>query len=162
MKKLVILTMAMAGMQYVFSNPLVISPDTLPELNQKIISFVDSKMKKKVGRGECWDLAAEALNANGAKWNGKFKYGRQLTPGERILPGDLIQFEGVKIKYESSTEKYIHILKHHTGIIYTVKGDMQFDMANQNTEQHGRKVGLTFVDLEKIISGKYFIYRPER
>jgi len=144
-----------------FSLTRVIAGD-LPPLNQKIISFVDSKMKKKVGRGECWDLAAEALNNAGAKWNGKLKYGRLLDLNkDTLLPGDVIQFEGVKIKFEKGNAKYKEVLNHHTGIIYTVKGSKQFDMANQNTAEHGRRVGLSFIDLDQVTSGRYFIYRPE-
>jgi len=136
--------------------------DSLPDLNREIISFVDSKMKKKVGRGECWDLAAEALKATNAKWNGKLQFGRKLEKEEAILPGDIIQFEGVKIKYEKGSVRYTQVLKHHTGIVYEMKGANQFDMANQNTAEHGRKVTLTFIDLEQMVSGKVYIYRPER
>ena len=152
----------MIGIMPLWSSAKTILPDSLPPLNQKIIAFTDSKMKKKVGRGECWDLAAEALNAAGAKWNGKFKYGRLLDlDKEPMLPGDLIQFEGVKIKYEKNGARYKEILNHHTGIIYSVKGDRQFEMANQNTAQHGRKVGLSYIDLNQVFTGRYFIYRPE-
>ncbi len=119
-------------------------------------------MNKKVGHGECWDLAAEALNSAGAKWNGKFQFGRRLEKEEPILPGDIIQFEGVKIKYEQSNSRYTQVMKHHTGIIYSKKGQMQFEIANQNTEEHGRKVTLTNIDLDKITSGRYYIYRPVR
>ena|SRR5688572_10715308 len=136
--------------------------DSIPALNREIIAFVDSRMKKKVGRGECWDLAAEALNASNAKWNGKFQFGRKLNHDEEILPGDIIQFEGVKIKFQEGNARITQVLKHHTGIVYTMKGKQQFDMANQNTAEHGKKVALTFIDLEQVISGKYFIYRPER
>jgi hypothetical protein len=164
MKKLAVLILTVLG----YFHPWPVSAgtttsDTLPELNQKIISFVDSKMKKKVGRGECWDLAAEALNIAGAKWNGKLKFGRLLDlKKEGIIPGDIIQFEGVKIKYEQGGARYREILNHHTGIIYTVKGSTQFEMANQNTAQHGRKVGLSYIDLDQVTSGRYFIYRPEK
>jgi len=141
--------------------PAVLS-DTLPELNRFIIAFVDSKMNQKVGRGECWDLAAKALDTAGAKWDGKFGFGRKLSPGEEILPGDIIQFKRAKIKYVENNSLYTRVLKQHTGIIYSMKGKKQFDMANQNTEEHGRKVSLTYIDFDKIKSGKYFIYRPER
>jgi len=134
--------------------------DSLPELNREIISFVNSKMNKKVGRGECWDLAAEALNATGAQWNGKLQFGRKLEKGEPLLPGDIIQFEGVKIKYRETNARYTQVMKHHTGIIHSLKGSKQFDMANQNTEEHGKKVSITYVDLEQITAGHYFIYRP--
>jgi hypothetical protein len=134
--------------------------DSLPALNTKILSFVNSKMHKKVGRGECWDLAAEALNASGAKWNGKLNFGRKLEKGEGILPGDIIQFEGVKIKFQEGNAKYTQVLKHHTGIIYSVKGNQQFDMANQNTAEHGRKVSLVSINLDDVTTGHFYIYRP--
>ncbi|HNX58050.1 MAG TPA: hypothetical protein PKK43_03055, partial [Spirochaetota bacterium] len=31
------------------------------ELNEKVIAYVNTVLGKKVGRGECWDLAQEAL-----------------------------------------------------------------------------------------------------
>jgi len=136
--------------------------DSLPPLNRDIISFVDSKMNKKVGRGECWDLAAEALNASGARWDGKLHFGRKLEKGEKIFPGDIIQFEGVKIKFQDGNARYTQVLKHHTGIVYSMKGPSSFDMANQNTAEHGRKVVITFIDLDQVTSGKVSIYRPER
>jgi len=142
------------------SSPPSSLSDSLPPLNSSILSFVDSKMKKKVGRGECWDLAAEALNSAGAKWNGKFQFGRKLEKDEAFLPGDIIQFEGVKIKHEEGNVRFTQVMKHHTGIIYSLKGPKQFDMANQNTEEHGKKVTLSFIDLGNIVSGHYFIYRP--
>lgn len=161
MKKFILLLTIVGGIA--FPNFALATSDSLPDLNQKIIAFVDSKMKKKVGRGECWDLAAFALNEAGAAWNGKLKFGRLLNPKtEAILPGDIIQFEGVKIKFEKDGMKYKQTFGHHTGIIYSVNSPLQFDIANQNTSQHGKKVSLTPVNLGDVTSGKYFIYRPEK
>ncbi len=161
MKKIFILILVLLSSQFVlFAGTM--NADSLPELNRKIIAFVDSKMKKKVGRGECWDLAAEALNTAGASWNGKLKFGRLLDlKTESVLPGDIIQFEGVKIKFEMDGGKYKQSFGHHTGIIYTIKGPKQFDIANQNTSQHGRKVSLTFVNLSQVTTGRFYVYRPE-
>lgn len=52
--------------------------DSTPELNKKIVDFVNANMNKKVGRGECWDLAAQALNTNHAKWDRKLNYGTRV------------------------------------------------------------------------------------
>jgi len=143
-------------------SPAHAASDSLPEINKEIIAFVDSRMNKKVGRGECWDLAAEALNASGAKWDGKLNFGRKLGEGEQIFPGDIIQFEGAKIKTQDGNVRYTQVLKHHTGIVYSMKGQRSFDMANQNTAEHGKKVAITFIDLDQLTSGKISIYRPER
>ena len=162
MKKVFVFICLVQAMIPASGYPAIPGADSLPELNRKIIAYVDSKMKKKVGRGECWDLAAEALNTAGAKWNGKLVYGRLLNlRTDTILPGDIIQFEGVKIKFEKNGGRYKEILNHHTGIVYSVKNMKQFEMANQNTAQFGRKVGLSFIDLDQVTSGKYYIYRPE-
>ncbi len=158
----ILISLFIFGSVHFSSFSQTVATDSLPELNQKIIVFTDSKMKKKVGRGECWDLAAEALNNAGAKWNGKLKFGRLLDlKKEEILPGDIIQFEGVKIKYEKNGATYKMSMAHHTGIIYSLKSARQFEMANQNTEQHGKKVWLTPIDLDEITAGKYYVYRPE-
>src|SRR6187431_3356267 len=63
--------------------------DTLPELNRRIVAFVDAHKGMKVDRGECWDLAAVALDSAGAKWDRKLGFGRLLDPQrEEVLPGD--------------------------------------------------------------------------
>ena len=57
----------------------------LPELNKKVIEYVNKNMQKKVGRGECWDLAAGALAYSNAYFDRSSKktvtiYGRELNP----------------------------------------------------------------------------------
>src|ERR1700754_2264222 len=82
--------------------------DNVPELNKKIISFVKTKIGKKVGRGECWDLAAEALNTNGAKWDGDYGFGREINlKKECVYPGDIMQFTNVSVKYEKDKTIYM-------------------------------------------------------
>ena len=132
-----------------------------PELNQKIIRYVKSKIGQKVDRGECWDLAAKSLDLIDAKWDGMYKYGREvfyLT--DCIFPGDIIQFEGVKIKYQKGEGTYTEIMQHHTAIIYEVYGTGDFRIAHQNTGFSGRKVGLSSLNLRNIIKGRFMIYRP--
>ena len=71
----------------------VVQNDSLPFLNKEIIEFTTSKIGKKVGSGECWDLAAEALDYAGAKWKRSYVYGRKVDLSEeKVLPGDIIQF----------------------------------------------------------------------
>lgn len=135
--------------------------DSIPELNNRVLDFVKSKIKKKVGRGECWDLAAEALDLIGAKWNGKYIYGREVFyEKECVFPGDIIQFEGVKIQYEKDGVTYKEKMAHHTAIVYEVKSKGSFILAHQNTGFSGKKVGLSPLDLQNITKGKIKIYRP--
>lgn len=137
--------------------------DTIPPVNNEILNFVNTKINKKVGRGECWDLAAQALNSVEAKWDGKFKFGNEINFDlDSVYPGDIIQFKGVKVKYIENGIKYTENMTQHTAIIYTVKGKGVFDLAHQNTHISGKKVGISELDLKNIVKGKYIIYRPIR
>ena len=136
--------------------------ETFP-LNQQIIEFVKSKMNKKVGKGECWDLANEALTLVQAKWDGNLKFGRKVDyKMECIYPGDIIQFEKVKVKYIENKMTYQEAMAHHTAIIYEVKGTGDFILAHQNTAYTGRKIGTSSLNLMNVTGGKISIYRPEK
>ena len=135
--------------------------DSIPSLNKKIIDFVKTKIGKKVGKGECWDVAAEALNTSGAKWDGNYKFGKEINyKTDCVYPGDIIQFEGVTVKYEIDKKKFSESMAHHTAIIYEVKGKEEFILADQNTGRSGRKVGLSPIEFKNITKGKFKIFRP--
>jgi len=135
--------------------------DAIPELNQGIIDFVKPRIKKKVGRGECWDLANEALLSIGATWDGRYEFGRLVDyKTECVFPGDIMQFENVKAVYKTGSRTDYQEFPHHTAIIYEVKGPGKFVLAHQNTAFSGKKVGLSELDLANVVKGHYKIYRP--
>jgi len=135
--------------------------EQMPELNKAIVSFVKTKMKKKVGRGECWDLAAEALNKVEAKWDGNSKFGKEVNyKKECVYPGDIIQFEDVVLKYEQDGKYFIEKLEHHTAIIFHVKEKDSFVIADQNTRFSGKTVGTHNFDVKTLTKGSFKIYRP--
>lgn len=135
--------------------------DEVPDLNQKIIEFVNTKMKKTVGRGECWDLAAEALNKNGAKWDKAFKFGKLVNlKKDCVYPGDIIQFDNVTVEYTNGNRTVREKMAQHTAVIYEIKGPGDYVLADQNTSIHGRKVGLSAMNLKDIKQGKYLVYQP--
>ena len=132
-----------------------------PELNKKIIDFVNSKINKKVGRGECWDLAAEALNSTGAIWDKNFKFGKEIDiKKDCVFPGDIVQFTDVAIEYTLGNRTYTETMAQHTAIIFEVKGSGDYTIADQNTTAHGKKVGLGPLKLKNISTGKTQVYRP--
>lgn len=149
---------------YLFLLILLLSSFTgaeIPELNQRIVDYVQTVIGKQVDRGECWDLAFQALNRNNAEWDGQFEYGKRLNPDkDRIFPGDIIQFKNVKITYSVGQMIYKEQMDQHTAIIYKVKGESNFDIAHQNNSFSGRKVGVSSLDLKTIVRGKIYIYRP--
>ncbi|MFT5779368.1 MAG: hypothetical protein ACI837_002326 [Crocinitomicaceae bacterium] len=132
-----------------------------PELNKRIAALAKGKLKKKVGRGECWDLAQYVLDETGAEWDQYEVYGRLIDPEEEcIFPGDIIQFEKIKIKYIDGNETFTESMYHHTAIVYKVIDDNEVTVLHQNTADHGRKVGQSPLRFNSITSGKLFIYRP--
>lgn len=138
--------------------PVNAQSDTIAKVESvgsKIIQFCDTHTGKKVGRGECWDLAKYALDYAGAKWSAPFNFGRILSTGEEVMPGDIIQFKNVKIVDGSRVTR----MTQHTAIIYAVNGPLKFIVAEQNVDGK-RKVFRNEIDLSKMTSGKYTIYRP--
>ncbi|RPH32810.1 MAG: hypothetical protein EHM93_07735 [Bacteroidales bacterium] len=137
------------------------SQDSVPALNREVIEFVKTTIGKKVDRGECWDLANKALTLIKADWDLQYKYGKLVNhKKETVYPGDIIQFEGVKVKYKKGNTTYTESMEHHTAIVYRVIDKGVFELAHQNTGFSGRKVGLSTLDISTIIKGKMSIYRP--
>ena len=135
--------------------------DSPPDLNKKIIEFVNINLNKKVGRGECWDLAAQALNTHNAKWDKKLNYGTRVDyTSECIYPGDVIQFERVYLEEKVDGGTFRSEIPHHTAIIYEVKSPGQFMIAHQNYNNKKRVV-LTSLNMNNIKRGKAMIYRPQ-
>ena len=137
--------------------------DSIPALNKQIVEFVKTKIKKKVGTGECWDLAAEALQLVNAKWDMKYKFGKEIDyKKELIYPGDIIQFENVILNYEKDGKKYTEKMSHHTAIIYEVINKTNYNIAHQNNGYSGKKVGVSPLDIATLTKGKFKIYRAEK
>ena len=137
--------------------------DNLPDLNRKVIEYVETVMGEQVDRGECWDLAYQALTRIDAKWDGQFKFGREVNPKRKeIFPGDIIQFMDVKVRYREGNTTYTETMGQHTAIVYRVLDDGVFELAHQNTGFSGRTVGLSKLDLDTVVSGRMWFYRPER
>ena len=148
-----------------FSHQLLFQTELrdLPIANQQIIEFVKSKLNTKVGRGECQDLASEALNYINAKWESPYKYGKEVNyKKEAIYPGDIIQFENIKIEYERNGVTYAETMPHHTAIIFQTISETNYEIAHQNNGFSGKKVGVSPIDLKDIKKGKFKIYRPEK
>lgn len=150
---------AIASLLFIFTT---VWAQKTPELNQKIINYVNSVIGKQVDRGECWDLAYQALNRHNAKWNGEYIYGKEINPETDVVyPGDIIQFEKVKVKYTIGNTITTETMGHHTAIVYKVYKKGKYQLAHQNTGFSGRTVGLSDLELANVIKGKMKFYRPQ-
>ena len=144
------------------------SQETLPPLNAKVVEYVNSVRGKRVDRGECWDLAFRALEYSDSYFDRSSKktvniYGRLVDPEkEKVLPGDLMQFEGVKLQWKIGYTTYTAQMQHHTAIVHSVNGPGDYQIAHQNTQQWGKKVDINQFKMDRVTKGKIFIYRPIR
>ncbi len=139
------------------------SQEETPAINQKIVEYVKSTIGTKVNRGECWDLANEALTRNECRWDLEYEYGESYDPKkETVYPGDLIQFENVELKYRKGNMRVTENLGHHTAIVYRIidQDKKIFELAHQNTDFSGKKVGLSEFDINNVTKGKMMFYHP--
>jgi len=133
----------------------------IPVLNQQISNYVEGVIGQKVGRGECWDLAYYALKSINATWDGKFKYGKPVDPLKEIIySGDIIQFNGVKLKYKKENTVYTEVMQQHTAIIYKVLRKGVYQIAHQNNDFSGKTVGISELNINQVVKGKILFYRP--
>jgi hypothetical protein len=135
----------------------------VPDINRCVLSYVNSVMGTTVGRGECWDLAQEALDGCGADWDRPWKFGALLDPSkDEIRPGDIIQFRTVKLLEQlpdGGSRWQVIGMPDHTAVIIAVLGPLRYRLAHQNINGK-RSVITTEVNLNQATAGKYGIYRP--
>jgi hypothetical protein len=135
--------------------------DTIPPLNKRVVQYVNSVIGTQVDRGECWDLAYQALTLIEAKWNGEYVYGKVIDYKKEIVyPGDIIHFKGVVVKQTKGLTTITETMDQHTAIIMKVYGKGIYELAHQNTGFSGRKVGMSPIDLNGVTKGRVTIYRP--
>ncbi|RMG18704.1 MAG: hypothetical protein D6730_22525 [Bacteroidetes bacterium] len=154
-------------------------------LNEKILAFARNKKGRKVGRGECWDLAETALKKAGGKTShdyGKvtqsadYKWGKEITLGE-ARAGDIVQYKNfawrIDITHKDGSTSWREMkYPHHTAILESKKGHGMWKVLEQNingrlVKEH--KVYLknqhyTDEDGDQIkitVKGKRWIYRPQ-
>jgi hypothetical protein len=142
-------------------------------INDKVVEFARSKVGQRVGRGECTDLAREALRYSGAR---VFR-GRPGTCGDELKsvrdarPGDILQFEGavfVRQRLEDDGTRDIQMFSypHHTAIVARVRkrgSKPVLVILHQNTGPEGsdkRVVQEWTLDMAEKTRGTVKAYRP--
>jgi hypothetical protein len=138
-----------------------LAPAQEPSINACIIEHVDRWAGKRIGRGECWDLAAAALDSCHADWDHALGYGRRFDPAkEPVLPGDIVQFEGAEFRWTSDGSTNLITMPHHTAIIHKVLAEGHYTIAHQNMQGIGRKVGFGELVLAHRVKGRIVFHRP--
>lgn len=132
-------------------------------LNENVLEFTNSMMGRQVGSGECWDLAQEALDQNGADWERPVTFGILLNPDTDIIrAGDIIQFLSVRLVERlpnGAIQTQTIGMPDHTAVIFKVLGKKHYELAHQNINGV-RTVLVSEINLAHIVSGSFRIYRP--
>lgn len=131
-----------------------------PELNVAVANFAVDHLTKKVGNGECWTLAKQALVAAGAQPPSGYVFGRELTYGEPWLPGDILQFTNCQFVDVQPNRRSTTTLgtPNHTAIVYSVaNGNVVILQQNVNNDKHVQTQTLNFSNM---VSGNLIVYRP--
>lgn len=122
-----------------------------------IVEFCVSKKGRKVGDGECWALANEAMKSAGKSRPGSDMraWGRLVNPAwESIQAGDILEFERARFSEGIITGS------HHTAVVIRGGRAGNFTVAEQNFSGN-KRVSFREMSLRTRVSGKVAVYRPE-
>ena len=156
-------------------------------ISTSVLNYAKQRLGRRVGRGECWDLADAALEAAKAKCshdfgkvtpNGNYVWGQKIAIGS-ARPGDIIQYRNYKwtrrkTKRDRSWEETNAAYSQHTAILAGRKGNSP-SCWNVYEQNYGnvRSVtqGTVFLvagqfrtttqdSIRITTSGQFWIYRP--
>ncbi len=149
-------------------------------LNQQVVNYLNQHLGKRIGSGECTDLATEALRVAGAKFfqigvdnptPGDYVWGSLVKsytmiggrvvdsqPGAAIEPGDVLQFRNATFSTGVSAS-------HHTAVVAAVDSSGRVTKVfQQNMSTNGgaavRVDTLGALDMSKLTGGYVRVYRP--
>jgi hypothetical protein len=135
------------------------------KLGQKVVTFAAGKQGRQIGRGECYDLADQALAHAGAKSapsygeitdDADYQWGRPIELKD-VQPGDILQLRDHKITIRTDTtvkkvfangssEEFDKWNEqdfkrgHHTAIVDVNKGNGVLEVYEQNVKPGGKRV----------------------
>lgn len=127
----------------------------VPELNHKVVEFCRQNFDKKVGSGDCAQLATLSLAAAGAKRLGIYTWGRELDEREPLLPGDCLQLELVEMKAPGFSRGF----HHHTAVVEEVRPN-EIVVFHQNVRPKGEIVQRDTWPKAAFKGGSAIAYRP--
>jgi hypothetical protein len=115
-----------------------------PPLGDQVVAFARGKIGQRVGSGECFDLADQALRGAGAKSaadfgvvtpNADYVWGTSVSLAN-VQAGDIIQFRNYRydrtIDTATRTDTDFQERPHHTAIVERVDGQGALTVFEQN------------------------------
>ena len=161
---MILAVLGLAGLVWTAEVEAATKKTVVPKLNQKVVQFARTRMGKQVGNGECWTLADLALRFAGARRPGRdglelYAYGRKLASRDKLLPGDILQFEKAEFYHKDQFGWSSHSMPHHTAIVYKVSGT-KVTLLHQNVGGD-KLVKTTVINLAERTKGTVTMFRPE-
>jgi hypothetical protein len=127
----------------------------ISEIQREVVNFAADNIGKKIGRGECWDLADQALRAAGAEPPKGYSFGDRI-PLNEIQPGDILQFTSAR--FDEPGYWTIMGTPNHTAVVHAV-GDTRAFILQQNFD--GKRYVTTYdLNLNNQTSGQIEAFRP--
>jgi hypothetical protein len=128
-------------------------------INSIVLAFCEKRMGTQVNNGECAMMVVDAYGEAKAKAmyhsGPTYIWGRELRPGEPVLPGDVVQYEKCRFEFERGWSE----TPHHTSLIRKVLEKDTFEILEQNVGGV-RKVQPGKLQLANRVRGTVAIYRP--
>lgn len=162
-----------------------ISPAVAQTTSDKVVKFCKGHLGKKVGEGECANLAEAAFQDAGARprtrfkefpdrgdyvW-GEFVYALEIkddakqetkAPKKSIQPGDVIQFRDAKFEGKKlrGFDNYHATYPHHTAVVLALKKEHNVITVLEQNVGGKRLVIESTYRLTDLKAGWLRIYRP--
>jgi len=146
-------------------------------INARVIQFAQRQIGHRVGRGECYDLAHQALRASGARSapdygeitdDADYVWGESVELSD-VRAGDVIQFRDYSFRITRDDGSWSEEERpHHTAIVASVGENGAIEVYEQNVPQghRVRRSQLYFADstggaINVRVSGSFWFYRPQ-
>ena len=127
----------------------------LPPLNEGVLNFATNNIGNRIGRGECWDLADQALRAVGAVPARGYTFGDRIDVDD-VIPGDILQFTSAR--FDEPGYWVIMGVPNHTAVVQADGQDRLF-ILQQNFA--GKRYVTTYdMNPDNMTSGTLEAFRP--
>lgn len=140
---------------------IAVKPELIQSMRDKnILDYAQGRIGQKIERGNCWDLAYQALNYAGARLPYGFEnyeFGREISRSQ-LAPGNLISFREVQIQYPNGY--WMSFSPVHVAIVKQVNGN-QVTVIHQNAP-YGSPVREDVIDLGYVTSGTVRYFAADR
>ena len=131
-----------------------------PDLNVRVANYAVEHLGQKVGNGECWTLAKEALVSAGAQPPRLYEFGRELASNEPRLPGAILQFSQCQCVDVKPGRRSTCTLgsPNHTAIVYSIANGL-VTILQQNVNGD-KRVQTQTLNFSNMTSGTVKVYCP--